>query len=102
MPEGWLSLWELGQTQCSDACCNPPGGVDLPAGRLSSDGQGLDEAADAAPPTTTTPPTRLVIVAQATAGVLRLVAWLVHGLLDGAIFHTGNSLRKKMEIGKAA
>jgi len=26
----------------------------------------------------------------------------VTGLIDGAIFHTGNSLRKKMEIGKAA
>ena len=26
----------------------------------------------------------------------------VTGLVDGAIFHTGNSLRKKMEIGKAA
>mgnify|MGYP003328867161 CR=1 FL=1 len=26
----------------------------------------------------------------------------VTGLLDGAIFHGGNSLRKKMEIGKAS
>ena len=26
----------------------------------------------------------------------------VTGLIDGAIFHTGNSLRKKMEIGKAS
>ena len=69
--------------------------------RASADGVVPKAEAAAGAEAAAPPPPRVVRVARATGAALRLLAWLVHGVLDGAILGGASSAQALLPLGFA-